>query len=154
MSDYFVKPIDDAEFYAALSRLAQKIQERKQAGALEVPVSDMSSGRESYLDQAIQYIDSHYAEELSAAEVANACYISESYLSKLFRKKLDTSFSEYLNFVRIEKAKALLVNTNYMIYEIAEQTGFNTDKYFTMVFKKLTGISPRQYKQNYREDRK
>ena len=155
VSDYFVKPIDDEEFYSAISRLAQRIRERKQTGdGGNPPSAGISSSRESFLDQAVRYIDLHYSDELSAAEVANACFISESYLSKLFRKKLDTSFSEYLNFIRIEKAKALLKNTDLMIYEIAEKTGFNTDKYFTMVFKKLTGITPRQYKQNHEEDRK
>ena len=150
VADYFVKPFDDEEFYEAVRRLVEKIRTRDQEKVTPVPMNP--DDPKDYLNQAIQYIDQLYAEEISVATVAGACFISESYLSKLFRKKLDTSFNEYLNYIRIQKAQHLLRNTNLMIYEIAEKTGFNTEKYFSLVFRKVTGITPRQYKTGSRED--
>ena len=73
-------------------------------------------------------------------------FISESYLSKLFRWNLNTSFGEYLSYLRIRKAMHLLKSTDLKIYEVSEQVGFSDHRYFATMFRKYVGISPSQYK--------
>lgn len=83
--------------------------------------------------------------------MAKALFISESYLSKCFRRELNTSFKEYLNYIRIRKAMLLFRTTDLKIYEVAEQTGFGTPKYFATIFRKLAGITPTQYRNSVRD---
>lgn len=71
---------------------------------------------------------------------------SKNYFSYLFKKELGISFVEYLNQVRVEAAKKLLDTTDEKTYEISEKVGYSDYKYFSSVFKKITGVSPAQYK--------
>ncbi|HIS86017.1 MAG TPA: helix-turn-helix domain-containing protein [Candidatus Faecivicinus avistercoris] len=152
-ADYFVKPFDDEEFYRAVERVAQRISARQRAAADASRLPGIYSGHthNNYIEAALQYVDDHYAEDLSAASVAKALFISESYLSKCFRRELNTSFKEYLNYIRIRKAMLLFRTTDLKIYEVAEQTGFGTPKYFATIFRKLAGITPTQYRNSVRD---
>ena len=144
VADYFVKPFDDEEFYQAIQRLVEKKETRQKNNPIKSEIKKPKQG--SFLDKAVKLIETHYPDDISVESVAKALFISESYLSKLFRKELDTSFNEYLNFVRIQKAKEMMVATQLKNYEIAEKTGFHNEKYFSLVFKKIVGISPREYR--------
>jgi two-component system response regulator YesN len=77
---------------------------------------------------------------------------SPNYFCQLFKKEIGVSFVEYLNSVRIEKAKELLDNTDSMEYEIAVRVGYKEGKYFSVIFKKMTGMSPRQYRNRVSKD--
>ena len=100
-----------------------------------------------YVSRAIDYMIVHYNEELTLKKVSDSVFISEFYLSRLFRQELDTTFSDYLCKIRIEKAKNLLKNEkNPRIQDISEKTGFNDPNYFTKSFKKIAGVSPREYR--------
>jgi two-component system response regulator YesN len=103
-----------------------------------------------HLTKAIEYIMNHYTEELTLAGVAGAVFVSEYYLSHLFRKEMNTTFSDYVSRVRIEKAKDLLRDTNVQIWEVAEQAGFNDPNYFAKIFKKNSGVSPKEYQSFFR----
>lgn len=78
--------------------------------------------------------------------MAKELFILESNLTKRFRKELNTSFSEYLNYTRIRKAMSLLKQPEAKVYEVAEKTGFSDPTYFATMFRKFVGISPSQYK--------
>ena len=93
----------------------------------------------------------NYVEELTLKKVADATFISAFYLSHLFRKEMNTTFSDYLCKIRIEKAKNLLKNEkDPRIQEIAEKTGFNDPNYFAKSFKKIVGLVPREYKKFFK----
>jgi two-component system response regulator YesN len=74
--------------------------------------------------------------------------ISISYLSSLFHEETGESFSEYLNLLRLNKAKELLKSTDIKIYQIADRLGFNDAYYFSSWFKKQVGASPTTYRDN------
>lgn len=95
---------------------------------------------------AEKHIRAHYAEKLTLDAVAEAVYITPTYLSSLFSKSLGTSFVSYVNQVRIEKAQELLRQSNADQRVIAEQVGFGDGKYFSQVFKRITGSTPHQYR--------
>lgn len=95
---------------------------------------------------AVEYIARHFSEDISLASVADTLHVNTSYLSTLFRQVTGMTFKEYLNRVRIEEAARLLSNTDYPVMEIAIACGYKDQSYFTKVFKKLTGLTPRQYR--------
>lgn len=94
-----------------------------------------------------QYMGEHISEpDLSLVSVAKAFYLNSSYLSRIFKKETGSSFVEYLTCIRIEKAKLLLKNSDLKIYEIAERVGIDNSNYFGILFKKVEGCSPLEYR--------
>lgn len=98
-----------------------------------------------YVSSALNYINSHYMEDISQVSVADEIGISSVYLSKLFKESLSIGFSEYLRSLRLEKAKSLLQQGNTPIKEIIKDCGFNDYAYFFKAFKKQEGITPKEY---------
>lgn len=96
--------------------------------------------------RAVSYINAHYMDKLTLRDLASALFLNESSLSKLFRQELGTSFTDYLNRIRIEHSTELMRNTDRSLLEISGLVGFDDQSYFTKIFKKVTGTTPRQYK--------
>lgn len=97
--------------------------------------------------QALAYLHQNYAQTMSRKEIADAIGVSRSYLNRIFRKELNLSPVECINRFRIQRAKDLLINTDDDITSIAIQVGFDDPAYFSRVFRKLVGCSPREYRQ-------
>ncbi|MBR1823186.1 MAG: helix-turn-helix transcriptional regulator [Ruminococcus sp.] len=96
--------------------------------------------------KAKDHIDNNYMDEnISLRSVAEAVGLSPSYLSALFKREIGQNLSEYLTNVRIRRSKELLCCTSKMIYEIAYDVGFRDYRYFSQIFKKYTGQTPRQF---------
>lgn len=120
-------------------------------------IRDVFSERKSFsreISAALLFIETNYSRELSLNEIAKHVNLSNGYFSGLFKKELGISFVEYLNGLRIEKAKELLVNTYLKAYEIAEMVGFGDETYFSRVFKKNTGMSVQEYRKKWVPKRK
>ena len=98
------------------------------------------------IKKAIGYIAENFSTNLTLDDVANYVHLNPSYFSSLFKQSTGSSFKEYLNMVRIEESKRLLSNTDYSVINIAVATGFENQSYYSKVFKKLTGLTPRQYR--------
>ncbi|WP_058486417.1 response regulator transcription factor [Defluviitalea phaphyphila] len=101
---------------------------------------------ENEIDMAIEYIQKNYYKDLNMAVVSNYVSLNYSYFSQLFKERTGMNFIDYLKYVRIEKAKEFLNNTDYKIYEVSEKVGYQNPKHFMKVFKSLTGISPSEYR--------
>ena len=97
-------------------------------------------------DRLLLELNSKYANKWSISSMANYCKLSESYFSHVFKKEAGQSFTNYVNFARINKAKDLLKNSDLKINEIAAMVGLENANYFSTLFKKLTGKSPNQYR--------
>jgi YesN/AraC family two-component response regulator len=95
------------------------------------------------------YIYNNRYEKLTHDEVANQAELSHSYLSILFKKEVGISVSDYIQRVKIDEAKNLIEYTNTPLSEIGSLLNFSDQSYFTKVFKKHTGITPKQYKEKY-----
>ncbi len=92
-----------------------------------------------------EYVQNHYDQEISLAEIADRLYVNRNYLSQLFKRVTGETFVNYLNRFRIEKAKELLREKHYMVYEVSEMVGYQNPTYFSQVFKSITGVSPSEY---------
>lgn len=102
------------------------------------------------VEQIQAYIAQHYAEKLTLTGIASQFYISPYYLSRLFKKSTNLSLIEYINGVRIKAAQHLIEQTAESISSVAGKTGFMTTAHFRRVFKDATGLSPQQYRQQYK----
>lgn len=100
------------------------------------------------IDNVKKYINSNIDQRLTLQDTALTFNISPNYLSQLFKKCTDVGFNEYVAMQKIERAKELLKQGQFKVYEIAEQLGFENAFYFSRVFKKFEGCSPREYLNN------
>ncbi|WP_339324018.1 response regulator [Paenibacillus sp. FSL W8-0194] len=104
------------------------------------------------INNAIDYIKSRFTDELTLQEVADFIHVSKSYFSNLFKKHTGQNFIDYVIDLRLHEAKRLLLMKEYKIYEVAEKSGFNDVKYFSRLFKKITQMTPVEYRDKH--DRK
>lgn len=96
----------------------------------------------------MEYVKSKYNRKITLEDIASHVYLSTSHLSGIFRKKTGQTISECINYVRIEKSKLLLKQRDVSITDVAASCGFESQSYFTRVFKNQTGVSPGKYRSN------
>ncbi len=100
---------------------------------------------DKFVYMAKRYIHEHYREKLTLSEIAEHLTISPGYLSSTFSRYMNKTVSDYIAEVKIDHAKELIDSGQYLIYEIADQLGFENAYYFSKVFKKVTGMAPKNY---------
>lgn len=102
-------------------------------------------GYKREIQDAIRYICENYANQITIDMVANDLYISASYLMHIFKDEMGKTFNECLTEYRIITAKELLGLNKYKIYEVSSMVGYKDVKYFSQIFKKYCGVTPREY---------
>jgi two-component system response regulator YesN len=100
------------------------------------------------VNRALNYIKYHYDEKISLDDVASELHISKQYLANAFKKATGENMSLYINKLRIEKAKRMLLQSDGRIKEIFEDVGYSNQQYFSKVFKKITGMTIMEYKES------
>ena len=117
------------------------------SGANLKPI-DVSSNLSKTIQAAVEYVGKNYA-NASEAEAAKLCNLSYSYFSHSFKRVMNMSFKEYVNYVRINESQKLLISENKSVSEIAAELGFSSASHYIQCFKKIKGESPKQFKMNY-----
>lgn len=140
-----------------LDALAKSLLYAKKKEALEVTrefLTRISRKEElnshEIVSQAIGYIEQFIAEELSVTSIAEHFFITPNYFSRLFKRIMGEGCNEYIVKKRIEKAKLLLETTNIKAGKIAIMVGYHDTNYFSLAFKKHTGMSPTAYREEIR----
>ncbi len=108
-------------------------------------IPEVNSTGSSKLKPAINYITEHINENISVSELAAFTGYSESYFSNSFKKQTGYAPNRYINMLKIERAKELIMYTDDSITEIADKLGFDSIHYFSKVFKQIVGMSPTNY---------
>jgi two-component system response regulator YesN len=98
------------------------------------------------VNNALKYMEENYSEDLSLESVAQKVFVSAGYLSTIFKQVLQKNFVDSLHEIRVQKAKERLGDHHAKIYEIAVAVGYKDEKYFSQIFKKITGMTPNQYR--------
>lgn len=134
VADYILKPVDRTEFNQILKKIGKELlscarDEREKTDICERIRED---------------INKNYPGELSLSGLAESYYINKDVLSRLFKRKYGTGITDYINQVRLEQAKLLLL-WGYQISRVSEMVGYHDVNYFSRVFKKKYGMSPSEY---------
>ena len=95
---------------------------------------------------SLEYIEAHIAEKISIRQVSETVGYHPNYFSNLFKREIGMSFSDFLNVLRIQRAKELLKSGNLSLQEIASRCGFADLSYFSAKFKSTTGMSPSKWR--------
>ncbi len=104
-------------------------------------------GFDPIMEKAKQYILENYYKKITLEDMCKITYLSPSHFCSLFKKYTGSTFIAYLTRMRIAKAKELLAESNYKVYEVAVMMGYEDFRYFSKTFKKYEGINPRQYRE-------
>ncbi|MDK2800879.1 MAG: two-component system, response regulator YesN [Clostridiales bacterium] len=97
--------------------------------------------------KAIDYVKRNYMRKITLEEVASHVYLSTSYFSKIFKDEMKCNFNVYLNRIRIEMSKKLLMNESIALVDISSLVGYEDQSYFSKVFKKMVGVSPGKFRE-------
>ena len=124
---------------------------RIRAALIDLLILDPDNLLPDKVTAMLEYINCHYAEKITLANVANAANINYTYASMLFKQYIDSSFTEYLQSVRMKAAKRLLRTTNCYTYEVAHRVGIPNEKYFIRQFKALYGMTPQAWRNGNEE---
>lgn len=150
--EYFLcEPYYETAIYSRFMRILVDIG--RLHGALKHPVSDASNSRQKdYLDKFLyitNYINEHFAENLSLEQVADLAGFSKYHFTRLFKQYTDTSFYKYLNQKRIDYAKTLLLDPDLPVIDVALQCGFSSLSAFLRMFKQLNKCTPTEFRNMY-----
>ena len=146
-------PKGDDEYLSAVSEMVRLLLEsdqiRRSTTARErqrSSLKELDSSCVSTINIALEYINNNYTSEISLTTVAESAYIHPTHLSKLFSKQLKIRFRDYINQLRINEAKKLLLESSKLIADISSEVGFSDQSYFDKVFKQFEGLTPKQYR--------
>ncbi|WP_404454787.1 response regulator [Virgibacillus necropolis] len=129
VEDYITKPLIESELIEAIQPYLQQAN-----------LSDM-------VNQTLETIHTRFDERLTLGEIADDIHVNNAYLSRKFNEELNTNFASYLNNYRIEMAKRMLKESPKMnISQVSETCGFNSQHYFSSLFKRQTGLTPREFR--------
>jgi two-component system, response regulator YesN len=143
-----------ADFFSVLS----KVEAKERVLALTAELMDTcgkqngNDNQENFAQAMKDYIHRNYNKDIDLESLAAHLHFNSSYLSSLFKKKTGCNFSRYVTEVRIEHAKKLLESNEFKVLEISEQVGYLDTKYFTKMFKHMTGMTPSEYQLEYKKN--
>lgn len=110
-----------------------------------------NSSEDTILSHALAYVRQNAASHFTVAQVADFCHCSESYLSRIFKRRTGVNINTYVNKIRVEQAKSNLLLSNDNIAEVSSRVGFSDPNYFSRVFTQMIGISPTEYRRRFQE---
>ena len=138
ITSYLLKPFDDNEIYEIFHHINNE--------KIAAPDPRQDFERNDIITETKKIIKQNIRQEISLNEIADSLYINASYLSYSFKKKTGQTFSEYVNYVRIDRAKELLRVSKSRVKEIASAVGYDNYTYFCQIFRKITGMTPLEYR--------
>jgi two-component system, response regulator YesN len=127
------------EGFEYLRKIAEEIFKVKQ--------TDDRDRSSQVINRICHFIEKHLSEDLSLVRLAETHYFNPSYLSYFFKQERGINLSEYIDKCRIRRAKELLQNRDLKIWEVGTSVGYNSAHSFTRFFKKVTGMTPKEYRE-------
>jgi len=148
---YLLKPIIREEFVELLQTVAEELRQEQVHASQAVKTGGngkvYAKPGNPYVLAAKRYLDEHYEEKLRLEDVAEFLYMNPNYFSSLFKREMGLSFVDYVNELRIGKARTLLLETDEKVYEVSIRVGYSNFSYFNKLFKRLNGVTPQAYRE-------
>lgn len=159
--DYLLKPVQQDELINSVKK-ALEIAKTKKDNKVGKLLLDHGFGdaltkeksNNASVNLAVEFIRNNLNTGLAIKDVAEHVYLNPNYLSVLFKEEKGITFSDFVTNERIRKAKELLIVSDMSLEEITERIGYQTTSYFIRVFKKLEGLTPNQYRNEFFENGK
>ena len=154
--------MDGSPFYPLLARAVELIQQGKVEAAQgyvtavlgefleQVPLRNGDRSDADTVVQVLEYCMENFTRDITMRDVSEALYMSQSQTSKIFANKIKCNFREYINLLRVDKAKELLADSPLKVLDVMGACGFRNQSSFNRVFRDYCGVSPRTYRQNVR----
>jgi two-component system response regulator YesN len=164
VKDYLIKPINDEELADAVRKACNAVRDKRKINKIERKIDDITdskvmmfkeylldapeNGKPGYVDRMIKYICDNYQRNINIKDVSESLRISESHISRLFKSEVGYTFVDYLTYYRVKKAIQYLRDPDIRIYEVAERIGYKDQRYFSVIFKKLVGVTPTEFRES------
>lgn len=142
LADMYISRIETLSGISELVKLVEHMAERFTTDVLHLSTVN----HVNVIKNASKYVHMHLSEPIRLNDVAESVNLSPNYFSSLFKREMNISFADYVNQTRIKESQFLLDTTDYSILDIATSVGYNNQNYFTTIFRKFTGITPKQYR--------
>jgi two-component system response regulator YesN len=158
--DYLSKPIEEGALEKAVGKCVSLLNDAKEYRKFRDNLehgtdsrimlfreylSGSGSVQNDHVEHIVSYITNHYGENIGLKEICDALKLSESHSNRLMKEATGYTVSDYLQNYRIKKACDLLSVRSAKIYEVADEVGIHDQRYFSVVFKKLVGLTPSEF---------
>ncbi len=147
LSDLYIIQADECRTEAELHTVHTEMIEGYTKRMQQVRCSRIYS---KHIVRTMEYIDEHLHQRILLSDAAEAIGLSEAYLSRLFKSELDCTFNDYVNHRKIENAAKLVRYSKYTDAQISSLLAFSSQSYFIKQFRKYIGMTPKEYRKNYR----
>ncbi len=155
VDDFILKPVSKKEITEILKTATDKLREQRKSETLQKAVADFAglsdnqgTNESEYIPKIIKSMENHYQNpDFDLKALSDILSLSQGYISRLFRSAFGKTFPEYLNELRLERARILIIGSSMKIYEITEKCGFSDANYFSISFKKKFGSPPNKYRE-------
>ena len=157
--DYLLKPLQYDQSLAVITNCLAQIGEMRNESRIVEKSSDIVVKENQLLTEPIErekglelfiqieaYIEQHINQDLTLNKVAEHFFYNPSYLSRLFKSKLNQNYMSFVSEIRIKSAQKYLENPNYSVAEVSEKCGYKSYKHFVKVFKRITNLTPTEYR--------
>ena len=148
ITDYILKPVNYEEFGSCIDNLKISLFERRVS---QTPVPQAQEERT--ITSITRFLQEHMGEDVSLGVLSEEFHLNPQYISQLFKSEIGVGFLAYLTGIRMERARKLLLTTDLPVAEVAERCGYGDYRVFTKVFKKNEGVTPSQYRRDFRENK-
>lgn len=159
VTEYLLKPLNHDELSEAIKKAVERREIRNvynkvlknKTDVKEIIVLDYEAdydNSDGIVQKMLEYTKNNYMNKIVMNDIARHLNYSETFLNRKFKEKMKTTYNDYLNRFRIQKAIEMMRESELYLYDIAERCGFNNYKYFNIVFKKYVGCSAKEFAQS------
>lgn len=161
VTDYLLKPIDDNELLNSISNACKKVYNNRQLLSLKHVIDTSKDSRvmlfreyftctdtakSASVQKAVNLIKTNYASDISLKDIAKTLLLSESHISRIFKDETGYTIGDYISNYRMKQACCLLADPSIRIGELAEKVGYKDQRYFSSMFKKIVGVTPKEFR--------
>ncbi|WP_086347651.1 response regulator transcription factor [Candidatus Enterococcus clewellii] len=149
VSKYMLKPVKPREITAILHQLMEEASDSKKSTATDCEREVVALTEiQGFIKEALHFIQENYKEKITLQKVSAHVYMNPQYFSRVFKREVGLSYTDYVNNLRIDYACKMLETSDYPSYRISSECGFNDPSYFNRVFYRQMSTTPNKYRKN------